>query len=396
MGRYSLNVRSIYDKNEPTFGEGLARGVQSGLDWYASEREKARQEGNTVRSQGGVRQPDEARPGIRQRIRGVGAALGDLVHGRAPGPPDLQPTGPFVAQQGGAMAGVAPGPAHTDPSGWSEQMPPGVGNADDMVTDAIMGRPYGVVRPTGPVDALPASPRPMPGGPMLYDGTTIPPEREYTYEGADGKYTVPQAGERERVNRMLEYGTQAQVKEGADVRNDARTADRAEAHDERIARIYAGRDDVRGQQQAAHDLRVGQLRERIARLTGAGRGNSPEALSIRRQLADLAERKEERLANEGVARVEAQTAATEQKAVVTSPRDKRIINRDPQQKAANDQRQGDVDSALKRSREAANRVRNSRASVTMQRQRAQELKSMGLSKDAALAQMQAEGYRVSR
>ena len=96
MGRFNLHVRPVYDEGELTGGERIARGIQTGLDWYAARREAARTEGNEVGSRGGVRLPDAPTPSIRQRIGGIGRRIGEVIHGSPGQPPVLQPTGTFA------------------------------------------------------------------------------------------------------------------------------------------------------------------------------------------------------------------------------------------------------------------------------------------------------------
>lgn len=402
-----MRLRSIYDEGERTTGENIARGVQSGLDYYAGRRETARQEGNTVGAAGGVRLPDQPTPSIRQRIGGIGQRIGEMIHGSPGGPPVLRPTGTFVEQRPSR-----PGAMPMDEQGM------GTPNPDDLVTDAIMGRPARgpVVQPTPPVGALPPSPRMMPGGlagPSLAtqdmysqaaQQAAQQPERTFEYQGSDGaRYQMPQTGERERGNRMLEYGAQTAMKEAADDRNDARTAQRSLEHDTRMADIYANRDETRGEQQRAHDERTAAMRARLATLTGAGRGNSPEALDIRRQLADLAVRREDRLATQGAAGLDARAAGIEQKGAVTDPRDRRRLDRNPAAKAANDTKLSRADSAAARVREDAGELRAKNTPATKPpraptlsaaRTEQDRLMRRGLSQAQARANMRAAGWPI--
>lgn len=395
MGRFNMRLRPIYGENEQTGPEKFQQAVQGGLDWYAGRRETARQEGNTVGAAGGTRLPDEARPGIRERVRGIGTAIGDAIHGRGPGLPHpqiepiLRPTGTFAPSYP-QRPGAQPMDERLDP----------YGNADDMVTDAILRRS---VQPSPPIGALPPSPRPEGplGAPSIGADNGMPtitpaaPERTYQYEGSDGaRYELPQTGERERTNKMLAYEREVALKEAADDRNDARTSERSLQHDQRMVDYYDRRDERRGTQQAQHDARVAEMKRNLARLTGAGRGNSPEALAIRKQLADLAERKENRITEQGAAGLDARTAATEQRGVVTDPSQQRRLKRIPGAADANAQRQQRVDAAIARARETANRSRNRVADKPMAAKRAKELQTEGHTPADIRKIMQAEGYKV--
>lgn len=389
MGRFNLRLRPVYADDEPTTGEGIARGVQMGLDWYAGRREAARAEGNEVLARGGERLPDEPVGGVRGRIqRGIGGLIRRIpgVGGMLEGP---QPTGTFVESRPGRPGAFPMDEVLTAPS------------ADDIVTDAIL-RDYEPSLRSSVTRPAPVGPRaPVGPGPSIGPSNGLPtlmsasPERTFEYRGSDGaRYRLPQVGERERTNRMALYEREAAIREAADARNDERTATREYEHDRRMADIYEDRDERTATRQEAHDTRTAAMRDRLARLTRAGAGNSPEALAIRRDLADLAIRREQRITEQGAARIDASTAATEQRGVVTDPLDRRMLERNPRAKAENDARQARVDQALKRSRETANRTRNRVADRATVQTRAQALQRMGLTRDQIRAQMQAEGFDV--
>jgi hypothetical protein len=271
-----------------------------------------------------------------------------------------------------------------------------------------------VVPPTQPMNALPSStPRPSAGplapvgGPMLYDQQGIPDERTFEYQGSDGsRYQMPQTGERERAARMLEYG----IKEGIDSRNDERTATREYEHDERMRDIYAQRDETRGAQQAAHDARVDAMRARLARLTRAGAGNSPEALDIRRKMAEIAAQRENRLgvqqginAERGAATIESNAIRTDASQIVKDPLDRRMLQRDPKAAAANAAREQRVEQGVAGLRGSASRVRAAvtKASPPPSRPdrpsaKAEEARLMrqGLAQEDARAAMRAAGWPI--
>lgn len=408
MGRFNLRVRPVYSEADQLTGpEKFQQGIQGGLDWYAQRRETARTEGNEALSRGGERLPDAPIGGVRGRMRaGVGSLIrripgvGNMIDG-PPTPPTLQPTGTFaptrypgeVRRRGDFMPDEEQGEV------------PGMPDPDDIVRSAIM-RANRVVPPTQPVGALPTTqPRPS-AGPAIsasiagLPGLDVPPERTFEYEGSDGaRYRMPQVGERERTNKMIEYGSEAALKDRYDVLNDQRTAERERLHDERMKDIYAQRDETRGDQQLAHDQRVEAMRARLAKLTGAGQGNSPEALSIRRQMAEIARDRENRLgvqqginAERAAAGIESSTAATEQRGVVTDPLDRRMLERNPRAKAANDAREMRVEQSLKRAREGANRVLNRAATREQAAKRIQELKRITTDPARIRQQMIDEGY----
>ena len=445
MGRYGMRLRSIYDADEPTGGERIMGAVQGGLDWYAQRRETARQEANQVGAAGGERLPDQPVGGLRGRVqRGIAGALaripglGGLNAPQAPtnlpqyGGYDegLRPTGTFVESRP-SRPGAFPMDENPEAFERSEADDRGIPDADDMVSGAIArGLPPDlrrVVPPTPPVGALPPSPRITPrggpsitsagptapmGGPMLYAGS-MQPERTFEYQGSDGaRYRMPQTGERERSNRMLEYGAQMEAKDAIKHRDD----------DEQIAALVAGGmppaeararvlsntvryDEVYGQQRnkpLTFEERK-QLVELSARLRAQGRFSEARQIDqrLRERQLDIAEKREERLGREGTARIEqgagkmeAGVAATEQRGVVTNPIDKRMLERDPRAKAANDARQARVDQSLQRARESANRTRNSVASPEQARARIAELRRLKPNITAAeiKTQMRAEGY----
>jgi hypothetical protein len=368
-----------------------------------------------VGAAGGTRLPDQPRPSLGARVRGVGQGLRDILHGTQPGGAGgggmLRPTGTFVADSGE--------PQHE--FGMDEQMQgmQHMPNPDQIVTDAIAHRPYSpaealghVVQPMPPVGALPPSPRPMPGQqPGMPGQPPMPGIQTFNYEGSDGAhYQMPQAGERERNNRMLEYGTQSAIKEAADDRNDQRTADRALEHDKRMVDYYDRRDETRGNQQQAHDERVAAMRARLATLTGAGKGNSPEALALRRRMIELGERREERLNTEGVARTEQGAARIESAAgtattrgAVTDPLARRMNDRDPAKKQANDTRLSRADSLQRVATERADRsvtlrrgANPPRGAATIQTARAEEARLIGagMTKEQARASMRAKGWPI--
>ncbi len=406
MGRFNLRLRSIYDENEPTTGEGIARGIQGGLDWYAQRRETARQEGNVVRGAGGVKLPDQAQPGIGERIRGVGRRIGEVIHGRPAGGPDLHPTGPFVMDPGGFDGS----PRQPGPGGFTE-LGFGIPSPADVNASIVRGvNPQSVVQPREAVGALP--PEQIRGSltPNLAVPNGLPaiqaaaPERTFEYEGSDNaRYRMPQVGERERSNKMLDYERQTAIKEAADDRNDQRTADRSLEHDQRMVDYYDRRDRTRGEQQQAHDQRMATINARLAQLRGTGKGNSPEALSLRREALDLARQKERRIAEQGASGLEARAAATESGLVVTDPLDRRMMERDPKAKAANDAREQRVTGGLASVRSGASRVRATavkanrppaRPDITSARAEVARLRGQGLSEQDARAALRAAGWPI--
>lgn len=442
MGRFNLNVRPVYDPNEPTFGEQLSRGIQGGLDYYAGRRERARQEGNTVGAAGGVRQPDRGQPGIKGRLRGIGSAIGNIIHGSPPELPHPQigPTGTF------APGTLAPGYGTADPSRYPmDERIPGeealetMPDADDMVSGAMLGR---VVRPSPPIDALPLSARPalnpaLGGGPSIGVNNGLPtllaasPERTFEYEGEDGsRYRMPQTGERARTQRMEEQEATLGLKDRYQQKDQedqiaalvaagmppaearARVLNNVVRYDEEFGqrRPATLTYEERSKLAAEHDARIEAMRVRLARLTGAGRGNSPEALAIRRMIAETGAKREERLGEQrgdanikASGQLEATTAATEQRGAVINPRDRRRLERDPAAKAANDARIARADSAVSRAQSSAEQLRTRAVPATkppsnpnLQNARVEEarLKRRGLSTEQARAAMRAAGWPI--
>lgn len=433
MGRFNLAVRPVYRDDEPTGGERIQQGLQGGLDWYAARRETARGEANTVGAAGGRKLPDEAKPGIRQRIGGIGQRLGEIVHGRAPGLPDvggLQPTGPFVARQQGR-----PGAMPMD-----EQLDP-YGNADDMVTDAIMqGRggapnpalgPARMVPPTPPQGALTPSPRMMPGGPRMgvggmpaspsmSPGMSPSPARTFEYQGSDGaRYEMPQTGERERVNRNEELGYQTSLKEGLSKQHEEESisalVNAGMPEDEARARVLTNTVKYDEEYGRRGPLTLDE-REKLVRLAASLRsqGRNAEARAIDQKLRerslDIQAQREGRLAEEGGTRAinqagqaESRVAATAQRGVITDPLNRKIAERDPAQRAEQAGRRAQVDSANARQSQAAAelRERGTQASkppktpdLTSARAERDRLVKKGLSPEQAKAKMKKAGWPI--
>jgi hypothetical protein len=406
-------IRSIYDPNEPTVGEGIARGIQGGLDWYAARRETARQEGNTVGAQGGVRLPDQPRPSIGQRIRGIGRAIGEVVHGSTPGmQPTWHPTGTFVdrqpppdqpgdfAQSGDQDGDYDPGDSDRD----------GDVRSGSVVAD-MLGR---VVRPTGPVDALPPSPRPAPAlgraqPAMASAGPTAPlseGERSFIYEGSDGaRYRMPQTGERERVNAEQEYERRTRFletlrRQREQEQIDALIAGGVDPEDAR-AEVLTGTtryDDRYGQNSRALTYEERANLERLKASLKAKVSNGTATSEDRRRLREIQEgrlqldrQKFEAGNDRAVAGAEATQAGIRQRGVVTNPMDQSMMGTDAQRQ--NRIRQAKVDEQLQRAASATNRMRNRTATAEDAARRIRELKRMGITDPRRIrGQMKAEGY----
>lgn len=408
-GRYSLRLRPIYGDDEPTFGEQLSGGIKTGLDLYEARREAQRQEKNAVLSQGGTRNPDAAPSGIEGAVRrGVSALIRRIpgVGDRLDGP---QPTGTFVETS--RNVGYEPGLLDTTTVG-RDQVNRGIVGA--LGSFEGMGDLRRVVPPTAPVGALPSEqPR---GLPTL---TATSPERTFEYEGiGNRRYTMPQAGERERTNRMLEYEQKSTLDTRVDQERQRREADlytraranpddpQAEGEFRAATKLWPYEEEFGRQQRANASLTFEQrkeLEELKARLKNGTATNSDKARlrSIQEGQLALARQKEERLnrgqqisAETAAGRLDASTAATEQRSVVTDPLDRRMLERNPRAKAENDARQARVDQALRRSAQTANRVRNKVADKATTASRARALQQMGLSRERIREQLQAEGYPV--
>lgn len=417
-----MRLRSIYDEGEPTLGEGIQRGLGEALGYYAQRRETARQEGNAAGAAGGVRLPDAPQPSIRQRLGGIGRRIGEVIHGSAGGPPQLEPTGTFAPSR-------YPGerPFHGDFVPDEERgETPGMPDPDDIVTGAITGQhPFRkVVPPMGPVGALPPSPRILPGGPTAPMGgpnlavqnglptiSAASPERTYEYQGADNsRYRMPQTGERERSNRMLEYGAQIQMKDAMQHRSDEEKikalVDGGMSPTEARARVLNNvvrYDDEYGQQRSSGALTY-EERANLERLKASLRvkvANGTATSQDRQKLRELQERRlgldERKFQNtveSGAARVEATTAATEARGIPTNPRDRRALERNPAAKAEVEARQQRVDAAIARARSSADRARNRVADRATAAARARSLKAEGHTPADIARIMQAEGFRV--
>lgn len=416
MGRYSLNLRPVYGRDEPTFGEQLSRGIQFGLDTYEKRREAERGEQNEVLSRGGTRLPDAAPSGIEGAVRRGARGIGDLL-GRAIGRrPSLEPTGTFVESR----------PSEPGRFPMDERLPQ-TPDPDQIVTDAILRR---VVPPAAPQGALPPTPRgsvqgpsiaPNPGLPALNTaGTQNYGERSFDYQGiGNRRYTMPQTGERERTNRMLEYGQQTAIKEGAHTREQedeiaaltaagmpanearARVLTNTVRYDEEYGpqRSHSLTYEERSKLSAEHDQRMAEIRARLARLTGAGRGNSPEAMDLRRRALELNERKFAASGERGAASTETAIGSQEQRAVKPDP----YGMLSDEEKAANAVRQRQADETRGRAREhagnAATIARGANApsgTPTLQTARAEEARliSAGMTREQARKSMKAKGWPI--
>lgn len=425
MARFHL--RSIYDENEPTVGEGIMRGVQGGLDWYAQRRETARQEGNTIGAAGGEKLPDAPRPSIRDRLR-------TLIHPSewgnmgGMGQPPLRPTGTFAPT---SYPGEGHMPGDFAPESYpGEGQQPGPAGVNGGIAAALgsyrgAGDLSRVVQPTPPVGALPPTPRlgigvpqmtpapPVDAPTLATDSPSSPARRERTfeYQGSDGaRYRVPQTGERERENQMLEYENRATYADRLSHQHQAEQIsalvaggmDPAEAR-ARVLNNVVRYDDTFGQQRAG-SLTFDE-RERLERLKASLRlkvsnGTATSAdrarlrdLQERRQ--DLAERKFETGNDRAAAQAEMGMAGIRQRGVVTDPMDRQMMT--PEQQRENSRRQAQVDEQLGRAATSANRARNRTASEAQVKARIGELRKppFNITDKARLReQLQAEGYPV--
>jgi hypothetical protein len=427
MGRYNFRVRPIYGENEPTFGEQLSGGIKLGLDLYEGRREAQRQEQNEVLSRGGTRAPDAAPDGIegavQRGVRGIGRGIGGLIR-RIPGVGDRlegpQPTGTFV--ENSRNVGYQPGLLDTTTMG-RDQVNGGIADALGAFEGATDLRR--VVPRAAPVGALPPETTRGTLAPTLAAPNGLPqlqaasPERTFEYQGVGNRrYQMPQVGERERTNRMLEYETKAQFDTRVDQERQRREADlytrarenpdnpQAEGEFRAATKMWPYEEEFGRQQRANSSMTFEQrkeLEELKAKLKAGTASNSDKARlrSIQEGNLALARQREERL-NRGQAisaeatagRLDATAAATEQRAVVTDPLDRRMLERNPRAKAENDARQARVDQALRRSAQTANRVRNRVADRATVASRAQALQKMGLPREKIREQLQAEGYPV--
>lgn len=73
MGRYSLNLRDKYGRNELTGGERISQGIGDALQFYMQESDARRAERNDIARQGGVAVGTP--PTGMDRLRGIGGAL---------------------------------------------------------------------------------------------------------------------------------------------------------------------------------------------------------------------------------------------------------------------------------------------------------------------------------
>lgn len=188
MSRYSLNLRSKYGRDEPTAGEGVARGIGTALDEVLKYKEAGREERNAMGAAGATPLPTDPSQTPMGRLRGIGSAIGGLF-GRGgdapvvPGAPPLQPTGTFapVQPRGALPQGVGPGivPPRLDRS-----------TIEGMAGNAPVQPMAAGVTPSAAPMPTPATEQVRAARPSISSAleSTIHP---YTYEGVHGaKYEV--------------------------------------------------------------------------------------------------------------------------------------------------------------------------------------------------------------
>jgi len=325
MPRYSLNLRSIYGPDEPTFGESLSGGISSAIGEYQRKKEVERQEGNEIRARGGVPLPTAPAPTPGQRVRGIAGGLNDLLHGRRPDFGNVF-SGPQIdgRQRDGVPSPAVPPPTtgalpytRGDPYGQEPFDPFYRRNALGASPETAAGRMPMLPSPAGAAPApnvaargaQPSVASPSAVSPYVYEGIR---GQRYSVDPlygarvqAEGKEMAGRAHEEEQIRSLVDAGMDPREARARVLNNvvkyddtfgqQPRTAggmtfeQRKQLQDERIAASRAialltssGRQNTAEYRQAL--LRMREIDQQLRAAEMLARGTSSEAGAIERTI----------------------------------------------------------------------------------------------------------------
>lgn len=361
-GRYGLNLRPLYGRDEQNPGDAFASGISSAIKQHMLEGEQDSQR----RAAGQVKVKET---GIRDRIGGVVQKVRGVF-----GAPDVQPTQPFNPN---AMiaAGVpmpAPGPmaGATAPGLTPSYAPPPPAQHG---LDAARPSIGAAIQPYEDQDT---------------HGNTWKVDPLYGARVADAGRSI---GDQDKIDALVRAGMPAAEAE-ARVKNNVVRYDETFGEGPRAGR---GGGLTFEQRKKLQDDAIAS-RNRIAELTRGGRQNTEEyrqeMLKLRKHEADL---REQEMGERG------SRADVAQETTIAGAID-RTIPKDPitqatateQQKADYAKRGTQRDAHLKNAEQGLQQRKNAKASREQVQARAQALQRQGKTREQIAAQLRAEGYKV--
>jgi hypothetical protein len=394
MGRYSLGLRSIYDRDEPTGGERIAKGISGAIDSYLAHDVAGKANDSARRAAGQVKVGERT---AGDRVRGVmqGARRIFGRGGDEPTPPPFVPGAPLqptVLPNANAMRQpdeVADAPNMYEPLRQTPNMAPA---PSATPTNAVPTAPATVARSTG---------RATIGNALA----------EYTDEDQFGNSwkVDPMFAEKQKLaGSEMEYQqgeqhrtAQEQEKIEAAVRAGMPRAE-AEA---RVKNNLMRYDETFGQARPQQRLTVEEQRELIAargeqaRLTAKSRtpgGLTPQERArlydLKERELDLRSRGQDLTAEGRVASGEVAVAGAIDKGIPKDPIT--VATQTPEQRKAAETRGAERDKHIGEASKSVDRIRNGRATPDQIKARAQELQKTIKDRAALRAALQAEGYHV--
>ncbi len=395
MPRYSINPRPIYGPEDLPWQATAARGIGDFLGGMADRQARKRAEQNAIAAQGGTQLPDEPQPGIMDRIRGIGSAIGSMIHGT---PPGTNPAGEITgAQRDGVV------PSQVTPNA---QMP--------VLPQARVEGGYATPNPPSlfPRASVPAMNQPAPTAaaprPNAQPTTIGAAIKPYTYHGEFGNYSVDplygarvQAEGKDMVTHQHEEEQIASlVAAGMDpTRARAKVLNNVVRYDEDFGMPRRG-SSLTYQQRVDLLDRNNRVRLELGHLAAAGRQQTAE---YRQKLLEQRELEDRLRADENLARgISSEAAGVERTIPQGVPR---IVE---ESQPGGKERIAGATQRAQELRGQAREIRGKNAqrfqtgtaagdrfSPDATRARALELKKQGYSKSAIYEMMKREGYNVT-
>lgn len=404
-----LNLRPIYDPNELTGGERISRGIGAALGEYAQHQEAGRQDESRRRAAGQV-MTTQGEGGI-DRLR----SLGRRLIGR--GQPDVTPNV------------LAPPPDWNGrPAAPTSRIIPASGIVDETQPP---DRPVFSPRSPSPAPALAQTPNRAVATPPVIPAGPAPAGRSaprtigsaldaYTEQDAHGNtWTIDP--NRDANRKLATDQAELSMKDDMSNKNDedkiaalmsagmpagearARVLNNVVKYDTEFGIQQkpntAMTFDQRRTLSQEHDAREASIRERLAKLSAAGRQNGPEALELRRQALDLSRERLDMQRTQGEDRARGADVGRETTIgnAINSTLTKDPIAQStmtPEQRTAEAKRAKERDTHLGNAASEAARLKNSHASADQARARAQALRAAGKTPEQIRAAMTSEGYRI--
>lgn len=405
MSRYSLNLRPKYGRDEPTGGEGVARGIVTALDEIQKYRDADRTEQNTMAAAGATRLPPGPNDSVGGRVRSIGKAIGGLF-GRGDEAPVVAPAG-----TPGATPPFAPTQPRQPITGTGGIVPPRI---DPATLGGMAGNPRpqtmapGLAQPAP--DLVPAAGM-TPHMPATAATNAVRPSisaalneeiKPYTYEGVHGaKYQVdPLYGARVKAAGE-DFGDERKIQALVDAGMDpkearARVLNNVVRYDEQFGQQSRSRGAISPEEWTRRQDKLQADRKELEQMRQQGKETSREyqqkALQLRQ---DELEARRDAAANNLQFR-----AGTEE---VRSNKEPGPFEKDPNEPpgAASERARGRakgrqmqqaaVTDAQRRANGGTGEAVKARA-----RARAQQLQRQGMDRAKIAETLRAEGYRVEQ